>query len=138
MICYRIRRNFLYRCEFQLICSPPQTGDVITFAQFEGEDILPETRNDAESCVESDNESIMMSKQDMDNINSGDESDHDLISTDILEDICDGSIPIRTLTEEKHVTKYVILLDKDNQNGKEHLKIREAWEKVYTRYLVML
>ena len=33
----------------------------------------------------------MMSEQDMKNINSGDESDHDLISTDILEDIRDGS-----------------------------------------------
>ena len=31
-----------------------------------------------------------MSKQDMDAMNSGDESDHDLISTEILEDICDG------------------------------------------------
>ena len=33
----------------------------------------------------------MMSEQDMDDINSGDESDHDLISTEILEDIRDGS-----------------------------------------------
>ena len=33
----------------------------------------------------------MMSEQDMENINSGDESDHDLISTRMLEDICDGS-----------------------------------------------
>ena len=32
-----------------------------------------------------------MSKQDMDAMNSGDESDHDLISTDMLEDIRDGS-----------------------------------------------
>ena len=32
-----------------------------------------------------------MSEQDMENINSGDESDHYLISTDMLEDICDGS-----------------------------------------------
>ena len=32
----------------------------------------------------------MMSEQDMENINSGDESDHDLISTDMLEDIHDG------------------------------------------------
>ena len=32
----------------------------------------------------------MMSKQDMENINSGDESDHDLISTWVLEDIRDG------------------------------------------------
>ena len=32
-----------------------------------------------------------MSKQDMDAINSSDESDHDLISTEMLEDISDGS-----------------------------------------------
>ena len=32
-----------------------------------------------------------MSEQDMDAMNSGDESDHDLISTDTLEDIRDGS-----------------------------------------------
>ena len=33
----------------------------------------------------------MMIKQHMDDINSGDESDHDLISTEMLEDIRDGS-----------------------------------------------
>ena len=32
-----------------------------------------------------------MSEQDMEKINSGDESDHDIISTEMLEDICDGS-----------------------------------------------
>ena len=32
-----------------------------------------------------------MSEQDMDAINSGDESDHDLISTEMLEDIRDRS-----------------------------------------------
>ena len=32
-----------------------------------------------------------MSKQDMENINSGDESDHDLISMEMLEDIREGS-----------------------------------------------
>ena len=33
----------------------------------------------------------MMIEQDMDAINYGDESDHDLISMEMLEDICDGS-----------------------------------------------
>ena len=33
----------------------------------------------------------MMSEQDMENINSGDESDHDLISAEVLEFIRDGS-----------------------------------------------
>ena len=61
------------------------------FAQFEEGNILTETCNDTESGDESENESIMMSEQDMDAINSGDESDHDLISTEMLEDICNGS-----------------------------------------------
>ena len=41
-----------------------------------------------------DDDSIMpplLSEEDMDAMNSGDESDHDLISTEILEDISDGS-----------------------------------------------
>ena len=33
----------------------------------------------------------MMSKQDLEKINSGDESDHDLIYTEMLEDIRGGS-----------------------------------------------
>ena len=61
--------------------SKEQTGDVITFAQIEEGNILTETRKDAESGDKSDNESIMMSEQDMENLNSGDESDHDIIST---------------------------------------------------------
>ena len=71
--------------------SKEKTGDVITFAQFERGNILTETCNDAESCDKSNNESIMMSKQDMEKINSGDESYHDLLSTEMLEDIRDGS-----------------------------------------------
>ena len=71
--------------------SKEQTGDVITFAQFEEGNILTKTCNDAESGDKSDNESIMMSEQDIDAINSGDESDHDLISTEMSEDIRDGS-----------------------------------------------
>ena len=42
--------------------SKEQTGDVITFAQFEERNILTETRNNAESGEESNNESIMMSE----------------------------------------------------------------------------
>ena len=68
-----------------------KNGDVITFTQFEEGNILTETRNDAESGDKPNNGSIMMSEQDMENIDSGDESDHDLISTEILEDISDGS-----------------------------------------------
>ena len=52
--------------------SKEQTGDEIMFAQFEEGKISTETRNDAESGDEYDNESIMIIKQDMENINSGD------------------------------------------------------------------
>ena len=70
--------------------SREKTGDVITFAQFKEESILTETRNNEESGDESDNKSLMMSKQDMENINSSYESDHDLIFTEMLHDIRDG------------------------------------------------
>ena len=53
--------------------------------------ILTETRNDEESGDKSDSESLMMSEQDMENLDSNEKSDHDLISTEMLEDICDGS-----------------------------------------------
>ena len=71
--------------------SKEQTDDVITFTQFEEGNILTETRNNAESGDKSDNKSIMMNEQDMDAINCGDDSDHDIISTKMLEDIRDGS-----------------------------------------------
>ena len=83
--------------------SREQNGNIITLAQFEEGNILTETCKDAESGNEYDNESIMMIKQDMDAMNSGDESDHDLISTEVLEDIVTEIRPIRTLTEENHV-----------------------------------
>ena len=66
-------------------------GGVIMFAQSEEWKISTDTRNDAESGDKSDNESIMMSEQDMENLNYSDESDHDFISTEILQDIRDGS-----------------------------------------------
>ena len=71
--------------------SKEKAGNIITFTQFEEGNILTKNRNDAESSDEYDNESIMMSEQDMDSMTSGDESDHDLISTEMLEDMRDGS-----------------------------------------------
>ena len=61
------------------------------FAQFKEGNIWTKTRNDSESGDESDNEYIMMSKKDMDAMNSGDKSDHDIISTEMLEDIHERS-----------------------------------------------
>ena len=48
--------------------SKEQTGDVITFAQFEEGNLISETCNDIKSGDESDSESIMMSKKDMENL----------------------------------------------------------------------
>ena len=68
-----------------------QTGNIITFAQFEQGNILTKIFNDAESGDESDNGSMMMSEEYMDAIDSGDESYHDLIFREMLEDIRDRS-----------------------------------------------
>ena len=68
-----------------------RTGDVITFTQFEEGNIMTKNCNDAETGTKYDDNSVMMSKQDMEDINSGDELDHDLISTEMLEDIRDVS-----------------------------------------------
>ena len=65
------------------------------FAHFEEGYILTETSNDAKSGDESDDKSIMtplLRKEDMDAMDSGDKSDRDLISTEMLEDIRDGSL----------------------------------------------
>ena len=61
-----------------------KTGDIITFTQFEVGNILTKTCNHAESGDESDGESIKI-------MDSGDGSDNDLISTEMLEYICDRS-----------------------------------------------
>ena len=45
-----------------------QTGNVITFTQFEERNLLTETLNDTESGDESDSESIIKGKQDMKNL----------------------------------------------------------------------
>ena len=71
-----------------------QNGNIITFAQFEEGTLVSETRKDAEIGDESDDDSIMIpliSEEEMDAMDSGEESDHDHISTETLEDIRDGS-----------------------------------------------
>ena len=60
-----------------------------------------------------------MSKQDMDNLDSNDDSDHDLISTEMLEDIRDGSQTHPNVNIRESRYKYVIVLCKVNRNGKE-------------------
>ena len=66
-----------------------ETGNIITFAQIEEGNILTKTRNNSE-C--NDNDSILpplLSEEEMDAMDYGNESDHDLISMEMSEDICD-------------------------------------------------
>ena len=67
--------------------SREQTGNIITFAQFEEGNLLTKTRNNAEISDESDDDSIMsplLSEEEIYAMDSGDESDHDLISMEML------------------------------------------------------
>ena len=89
-----------------VMSSKEQTGDVITFTQFEEGNLLSETRNDTESGDKSDSESIMISEKDMENLDETEKFDDDLISTE-------------TLHDRKHAWRYVIVLNKRNINGKE-------------------
>ena len=61
------------------------------FALFEEGNLLTETRNDTEIGDESDSESIMMSKQDKENLDEKEKFNSDLISTETLHGIRDGS-----------------------------------------------
>ena len=64
--------------------SREQTGNVITFTQFEEGNILTKNHNNSESGDESNDYSIMpqlLSKEEIYSVDSGDESDHNLIST---------------------------------------------------------
>ena len=71
--------------------SEEQTGDVITFTQFEEGNLLSETCNDTESGDESDSESIIMSEKDMENLDKIEKFDDNLISTETLHGIRDGN-----------------------------------------------
>ena len=76
------------------ISSRQQTGNIITFTKFEERNLLSENRENAESGDKSDENSIMpplISKEEIDATDSGDESDDGPLSTEMLEDIRDGS-----------------------------------------------
>ena len=55
----------------------------------------------------------------MDAMDSGNESDHNLISTEMLEDIRDRSKSHPNVNSGEACYKYVIVLSKDKPNGKE-------------------
>ena len=71
--------------------SREQIGNITTFTQFEEGNILNKTRKNSESDDDDSTMSPLLSEEDIDAIDSGDVSDHDLISTNMLEDIRDRS-----------------------------------------------
>ena len=75
--------------------SKKQTGNIITFTHFEGEGLLSEIREDLErndkTSDKSDDDSIMpqlLSLEKSNALDSGYESDDELMSTELLDDIC--------------------------------------------------
>ena len=71
-----------------------QTGDITTLAQFEEGNILTKTCNYAESGDKYDDDSIMtqlLFEEEMDMMDSGYEFEDENMSTEMLEEICDGS-----------------------------------------------
>ena len=71
-----------------------QTGNIITFINFEEGDLLSKNHNDVESGDEYNDDSVMpplLSKEEIGAMDSGYESDDEDMSTDMLENIPDGS-----------------------------------------------
>ena len=60
-------------------------------------------------------------------MSSGDESDSKPTSRDIQEDIHDGSQSRPSVIGERHTIKYVITLNKFNQNGREPYYQLKTW-----------
>ena len=74
--------------------SKEETGDIITFTQFEEGDLLSGTSENEESGEKSNNNSIMpplVSKEEMDAKDSGDDAEDETMSMDMLEEIRDCS-----------------------------------------------
>ena len=110
--------------------SREETGDIITFVQFEEGNILSETHNNAESGDKSYEDSIvpsLLSKEETDAMNSGDESDDDLISTEMLEDIRDRSQSHPNVNRRK--TRYKVC-DRFNQRQSEWKLLLKATQSM--------
>ena len=78
----------------------------------------------------------MMSKQDMENFDSNEKSDHDLISTEMLEDIRDGSQTHQNINKREARYKIRDRIRRKELQWKGSLRATRNMEKVYTRYSV--
>ena len=71
----------------------------------------------------------------MDTMDSGNDTDSELMSTEMLEDILDVSQP--PLGVNRRESRYIILmaLKEDKQNGNERYYLCKTWETFYTNFL---
>ena len=93
-----------------------QTGNIITFAQFEEGILLSGTRDNKKSGDKSEEDSTvapLISKEEMGAMDSGNDFDDEHMSTEMLEDIFLTLVSIiRAEIGERHATRYVITLNK--------------------------
>ena len=109
-----------------------KTGDIITFTQLEEGNVLTKTCNNLESGDKSDDDSIippLISKEEMDAMDSGDGSDHDLISTEMLEDICDRSQSHPRINQREACYKVFDRIKKRQSERKGALKATQNMDK---------
>ena len=118
--------------------SNKKTRNIFTFAQFEEANLLLESHNGTENNDKSDESDdgstfpLLISKAKMDEMSSVDECDAEPTPTDVLEDICDGSLfhPIINRREARY--KICDCIKKCEWNGKESYYKSKTWEKVHT------
>ena len=118
-----------------------QTGDIITFAQIGEGYILTKPRKNAESGNESGDYSIMpplLSKEEMDAMDYGNDSYHDIISTEMLENIRDGSQCHPRVNRREACYKILNRIRQRKLEWKGALKAKTSMVKGYTRYLRLL
>ena len=81
--------------------------------------MLSETRNNTESDDTSDSKSIMMSERDMENLGKTEKFDEGLISTELLQDICDGNQNHPKINKREACMAIRDRIKQINPNGKE-------------------
>ena len=89
-----------------------------------------ETFNDTESGDESDSESIMMSEQDMENLDEKEKFDDDLISTETLHDIRDRNQTHPNIDKREARLQ---IRDRIKQNKSEWKRVLRATHKMGKR-----
>ena len=72
-------------------------------------------------------------EEEMDEMDSGDKYNDEPMPTEMLEDISDGSKYRPSVNMRE--ARYVIALNKDKLNGKDHYYLRKIWVKFYKKRL---